>query len=68
MADESTNLALPSPHYSKIFKKGTTCKNMRSAQQHNPGIWETDGQVVAALADLGRLNPQPVVGKSRKAI
>lgn len=41
---------------------------MRGAQQHNLGIWETDGQVVAALADLGRLNPQPVGEKSRKAI
>lgn len=39
---------------------------MRGAQQHNLGIWETDGQVVAALADLGRLNLQPVVEKAEK--
>lgn len=39
---------------------------MRGTQQHNLGIWETDGQVVAALADLGRLNLQPVVEKAER--
>lgn len=39
---------------------------MRGAQQRHLGTWETDGQGVAALADLGRRNPQPVVEKAEK--
>lgn len=41
---------------------------MKGEQQHNLGIWETDGRVVTALVDLRRLTPQPAVEKTENQL